>query len=73
MSASILSTRCERLPLGTDPEVQSGDVETRVRAVDDGILADDLYIFTHPEFRSMVTERHERLLSGFDRAEAFSG
>jgi NAD(P)-dependent dehydrogenase (short-subunit alcohol dehydrogenase family) len=43
------------------------------RRVIDGVQADELYILTHPEFRSMVVERHERLLRGFDRAEAFSG
>jgi NAD(P)-dependent dehydrogenase (short-subunit alcohol dehydrogenase family) len=41
------------------------------RRVLEGIVADDPYIFTHPEFRDPVAARHERLLHGFDRAEGF--
>jgi NAD(P)-dependent dehydrogenase (short-subunit alcohol dehydrogenase family) len=41
------------------------------RRVLEGILADDPYIFTHPEFRAPVVARHELLLRGFDRAEGF--
>jgi len=40
------------------------------RRVLDAVVADELYIITHPEFRKAVTERHERLLGGFDRAAA---
>lgn len=41
------------------------------RRVVDGILADELYVLTHPEFRPVVVDRHERLLRAFDRAEHF--
>lgn len=41
------------------------------RRVLDAVLADEAYIITHPEFREYVTQRHERLLRGFDRAAEF--
>lgn len=42
------------------------------RRVLDAILADEPYIITHPELRTALTDRHARLLDGFDRAEAFA-
>ena len=36
-----------------------------------GIRDRDLYIFTHPEMRSMIDDRHARLSAGFDKAAAF--
>lgn len=42
------------------------------RRVLDAVVADEPYIITHAEFRTVVTERHERLLHGFDRAAAFA-
>ena len=42
------------------------------RRVLDAVSADELYIITHPEFRQYVTQRHERMMHGFDRAEAFA-
>lgn len=41
------------------------------RRVVDAILADELYIITHPEFRSAIVDRHEQMMHGFDRAEEF--
>jgi NAD(P)-dependent dehydrogenase (short-subunit alcohol dehydrogenase family) len=35
------------------------------------VVADEPYVFTHPEYRSAVIERHERLLHAFDVAAAF--
>ena len=43
------------------------------RRVLDAVVADEAYIITHPEFRDVVTQRHERMLQGFDRAAAFVG
>ena len=42
------------------------------RRVLDGVVADELYIITHPEFRQYVSQRHERMMRGFDRAQAFA-
>jgi len=42
------------------------------RRVLDAVVADELYIITHAEFRDAVTDRHERLLHGFDRAGSFA-
>ncbi|MBP2328943.1 NAD(P)-dependent dehydrogenase (short-subunit alcohol dehydrogenase family) [Kibdelosporangium banguiense] len=62
------------------PDDQSGQSATASmlpdevgRRVVDGVLSDELYIFTHPEMRGWVAEREERIRRGFDRAEAFSG
>ncbi|WP_328745088.1 SDR family oxidoreductase [Streptomyces sp. NBC_00285] len=52
-------------PAGMDP------FEVGLRVLE-AVVADEPYILTHPEFRDAVTERHERLLHGFDRAEAFT-
>jgi hypothetical protein len=41
------------------------------RRVLDAIVADELYIITHPEFRSAIVDRHEQMTHGFDRAEEF--
>jgi NAD(P)-dependent dehydrogenase (short-subunit alcohol dehydrogenase family) len=41
------------------------------RRVIDAVVADELYIMTHPEFRAFVAERHGALLRGFERAAAF--
>jgi len=38
-----------------------------------GIRDGDLYIFTHPEMRSMIDDRHALLSAGFDKAAAFRG
>lgn len=42
------------------------------RRVLDAVLANEPYIITHPDLRDIVTQRHERLLHGFDRAAAFT-
>lgn len=34
----------------------------------EAVLADELYIFTHPEFRALVEARFAGILAGFDRA-----
>jgi NAD(P)-dependent dehydrogenase (short-subunit alcohol dehydrogenase family) len=47
------------------------DADEVGRRVVDGVVADELYILTHPELRQVVIDRHERLLLGFDRADAF--
>jgi NAD(P)-dependent dehydrogenase (short-subunit alcohol dehydrogenase family) len=52
------------LPTSMDPY----EVGQRVL---DGVLRNDLYIFTHPEFREYVTERTQRMNQAFDRAESF--
>ncbi len=44
------------------------EVAARVlRAIEDR----DLYIFTHPDMRGMIDDRHARLSAGFDKAAAF--
>ena len=43
------------------------------RRVVDGIRADEPYIVTHPEFREVIADRHERLMASFARAGAFDG
>jgi NAD(P)-dependent dehydrogenase (short-subunit alcohol dehydrogenase family) len=40
------------------------------KRVVEGIKANDLYIFTHPEFRGAVQMRFARILAGFDAADA---
>ena len=42
------------------------------RRVLDAVVADDPYVVTHPEFRTIVEDRHQRLLRGFDRGAAFA-
>lgn len=37
-----------------------------------GILGDDLYIFTHPEFRAVWEQRADRIRTGFDRWQAYT-
>jgi NAD(P)-dependent dehydrogenase (short-subunit alcohol dehydrogenase family) len=37
----------------------------------DAVIGDEPYIITHPEMRSIVTQRHEQLMHGFDRGVAF--
>jgi len=41
------------------------------RRVLDAVVANELYIITHPEMREIITQRNEQLLHGFDRAAAF--
>jgi 2-hydroxycyclohexanecarboxyl-CoA dehydrogenase len=43
------------------------------RRVVEGIVADEPYIVTHPEFGELIADRHERLMAAFERAEAFRG
>jgi len=40
------------------------------RRVVEAVLEDQLYIFTHPEFRDAVIGRHQRIMHGFDAADA---
>lgn len=71
-----LANRPERFgkPPATLPEtpddIRNGlhpdDVGRRVVA---GIRDDDFYLFTHPDSRSWVEERHRRIMEGFDAAE----
>ncbi len=42
------------------------------RRVLDAVAANELYVITNPEFREAVTDRHMRLLQGFDHALAFT-
>jgi NAD(P)-dependent dehydrogenase (short-subunit alcohol dehydrogenase family) len=42
------------------------------RRVLDAVAANELYIITHSEFREYVTQRHELMMHGFDRAQAFA-
>jgi NAD(P)-dependent dehydrogenase (short-subunit alcohol dehydrogenase family) len=42
------------------------DPEGVGRLVRDAVLRDDLYIFTHPEQRSELSERFDRILAAFD-------
>jgi hypothetical protein len=37
------------------------------------IRADEYFIFTHPEARARVDERHARLMAGFDAAARYVG
>ena len=41
------------------------------RRVIEGVIRDDMYIFTHPEFRKVVDRRNTRMMQAFDQAEAF--
>jgi hypothetical protein len=36
-----------------------------------GIRDRDLYIFTHPDMRPMIDDRHARLSAAFDKAASF--
>jgi NAD(P)-dependent dehydrogenase (short-subunit alcohol dehydrogenase family) len=47
------------------------DADEVGRRVVDGIVAEELYVLTHPEMRPVVADRHERLLRAFERAERF--
>jgi NAD(P)-dependent dehydrogenase (short-subunit alcohol dehydrogenase family) len=42
------------------------------RRVMEAVTAGEFYIFTHPEMRQAVIERHERMLHGLDRAQSFT-
>jgi NAD(P)-dependent dehydrogenase (short-subunit alcohol dehydrogenase family) len=52
------------------PGMEPDEVGRRVLAA---VAADELYIITHPEMRGAVAARHERLMRGFDHADAFPG
>jgi NAD(P)-dependent dehydrogenase (short-subunit alcohol dehydrogenase family) len=45
--------------------------EVAARALQ-GVLNDDLYIFTHPEMRPMLRKRLARIEAAYDKAEAFA-
>jgi hypothetical protein len=47
--------------LGHDPD----DVAEKVL---NGIKENQLYIFTHPEFRVLIEERFQRILSAYPKA-----
>jgi short-subunit dehydrogenase len=47
------------------------DADEVGRRVLDAVAANEFYIITHPAVRGAIVERHEHLLRGFDRAEAF--
>lgn len=38
----------------------------------EGVVANDLYILTHPEYREPIVERHLQILRSFERAEQFT-
>ncbi|WP_261574108.1 SDR family oxidoreductase [Frankia gtarii] len=50
-------------PTGMDP------YQVGLRVVD-AVRKNELYVITHPEFRSAVVNRHEQLMAAFDRSEA---
>jgi NAD(P)-dependent dehydrogenase (short-subunit alcohol dehydrogenase family) len=58
------------LSASTSPEAMD-PYEVGLRVLD-AVAADELFVFTDPEQRAWVTERHERLLHAFDRAAAFA-
>ncbi len=53
-----------------DHGIPPSEVAARVLA---GIRDRDLYIFTHPEMRSMIDDRHALLSAAFDKSAAFRG
>ncbi len=44
------------------------DVEPVAARAVEGVKADELYIFTHPEFKAPIAARFERILAAFDAA-----
>jgi NAD(P)-dependent dehydrogenase (short-subunit alcohol dehydrogenase family) len=54
----------------TPDDIRNGmapdDIGRRVVA---GIRNDELYLFTHPDSRAWIEERHDRIMAGFDAAE----
>ena len=60
----------EGRPITIDHGISPREVAARVLH---GIAAGDLYIFTHPEMRSMIDDRHARLSAAFDTAATFPG
>ncbi len=49
--------------------IQAGMATSAVGArVVEGVRDEDLYIFTHPEYRSLVEARFERILAAFDKS-----
>jgi len=44
------------------------DVEPVAARAVEGVKADELYIFTHPEFKAPIAARFERILAAFDSA-----
>jgi NAD(P)-dependent dehydrogenase (short-subunit alcohol dehydrogenase family) len=65
-------------PIGTDQEMAAvgkaalaaGMPTSAVGArVVEAVRDNDLYIFTHPEYRPLVEERFGRLMAGFDKSE----
>ena len=54
--------------LSMDHGIAPREVAARVlRAIEDN----DLYVFTHPDMRSMIDDRHARLSAAFDKAANF--
>jgi NAD(P)-dependent dehydrogenase (short-subunit alcohol dehydrogenase family) len=60
----------EGRPITIDHGISPREVAARVLH---GIAAGDLYIFTHPQMRSMIDDRHARLSAAFDQAATFPG
>jgi len=54
--------------LSMDHGITPAEVAARVLQ---GIRDRDLYIFTHPQMRSMIDDRHARLSAAFDKSAAF--
>ena len=47
--------------------------EARARSVVHAIRTNEYFVFTHPEARSRVEERHARMTAGFDAAASYRG
>jgi len=58
---------------GADGQLAAMEPDEVGRRVLDAVAADEPYIFSHADVRGAVIERHERLMRGFDRAQAFPG
>ena len=52
----------EKLASGMPPEIVA-------QRIVEGLLADELHIFTHPQFRQQVEERLDDILAAFDRVD----
>jgi NAD(P)-dependent dehydrogenase (short-subunit alcohol dehydrogenase family) len=52
------------------PVLSGIDAQAVGNRVAEAVKADELYVFTHPEFKAAVAARFDRILAGFDSAAA---
>ena len=69
-AGALVKARAAEVAAAIDRGLEPEDVGRMVR---DAVVRDDLYVFTHPEQRSEVAERFDRILAAFDDIEKRGG